>query len=86
MTIEDCNSYSAFAVGSAASPAVGGNALQVVAVDATATAAEPTLPQTDTVSEPATSAAGGPAAILLVAAVVGFLGSLAVSMRRVRQD
>ena len=87
VTIEDCNSYSAFAVGSAASPAVGGNALQViVAVDATATAAEPTLPQTDTVSEPATSAAGGPAAILLVAAVVGFLGSLAVSMRRVRQD
>ena len=39
VTIEDCRAYSVFAVGSAATPAVGDNALRaVVAVDATATA------------------------------------------------
>ena len=87
VTIEDCNSYSVFAVGSAASPAVGDNALQVVvAVDATATADAPSLPQTDTLSETGTSTSGVPTAVLLVAAALGFLGSLAVSMRRVRQD
>ena len=36
VAVEACNSYSVFAVGSAADPAVGGNALQVVlAVNAT---------------------------------------------------
>ncbi len=50
VAVEACKSYSVFAIGSAATPAVGGNALQVaVAVDATATAAPAaTPPATDT--------------------------------------
>jgi hypothetical protein len=56
VAIEDCNSYSVFAVGSAAAEPLGGNALQVVvAVDATAEATAPaptgpaaTPPATDT--------------------------------------
>jgi hypothetical protein len=88
VTIEDCNSYSVFAVGSAASPAVGDNALQVVvAVDATATADAPALPETDTLTETGTSTSAGPsAAILLAIAALGFIGSLAVATRRIRQD
>ena len=42
LNVADCNSYSVFVVGSAASPAVGGNGLKaIVAVDATATATAP---------------------------------------------
>ena len=92
VAVEACNAYSVFAIGSAADPAVGGNALQVaVAVDATATAgAEATPPSTDTIpAEGSTSSDGfGPAAALLL--VVG-LASFAVivrrpATRRVRQD
>ena len=49
VAVEDCMSYSVFAIGSAASPAVGDNALQVVvAVDATASPDMPAPPETDT--------------------------------------
>ncbi len=89
VAIADCNSYSVFAVGSAASPAVGGKALQVVvAVDGTASA--PTLPATDTVIAGTTSTTSGfgPGAALLVAvaAAVAFAASVTVLARRVRQD
>lgn len=96
VAVEACNSYSVFAVGSAASPAVGGNALKVVvAVDATAEADEevvaPTPPATDTVipAAPTTSDGTGPGAalLLLVAGVVTFAAlSLRPATRRVRQD
>jgi len=89
--IADCNSYSVFAVGSAASPAVGGKALQVVvAVDGTASAATPNLPATDTVIAGTTSTTSGfgPGAALLVAAAAAtaFASSLTFLARRVRQD
>jgi hypothetical protein len=89
VAIADCNSYSVFAVGSAASPAVGGKALQVVvAVDGTASA--PTLPATDTVIAGTTSTTSGfgPGAALLVAAAaaVAFAASVTFLARRVRQD
>jgi hypothetical protein len=89
--IADCNSYSVFAVGSAASPAVGGKALQVVvAVDGTASAATPNLPATDTVIAGTTSTTSGfgPGAALLVAAAaaIAFASSLTFLARRVRQD
>ena len=52
VAVEDCSAYSVFAVGSAAAPPVGDNALQVVvAVDATASpnaAPNATPPHTDT--------------------------------------
>ena len=95
VAVEACNSYSVFAVGSAADPAVGGNALQVVvAVDATAEAEEesaaPTPPATDTViSDASTSGEGslGAALILLVAGAVTFAAvSLRPATRRARQD
>ena len=95
VAVEACNSYSVFAVGSAADPAVGGNALQVVvAVDATAEAEEegaaPTPPATDTViSDASTSGEGslGAALILLVAVAVTFAAvSLRPATRRARQD
>jgi len=84
-----CESYSVFAIGSAASPAVGGHGLQaVVAVDATATAAA-TMPATDTV-DPAPNATagvvGGQAVILMIVATLAFLGGLRFVARRVRQD
>ena len=78
-----------FAVGSAASPAVGGNALQaVVAVDGVVAAAG-TAPPTDTLA--ATSAEAGvsmtPALVTLLAiGLVVFAATLAVGARRVRQD
>lgn len=89
VAIADCNSYTVFAVGSAASPAVGGKALQVVvAVDGTASA--PTLPATDTViaGTISTTSGFGPGAALLVAAAaaVAFAASLTFLARRVRQD
>jgi hypothetical protein len=87
VTVEDCRAYSVFAVGSAASPPVGENALQaVVAGDATAQAS---LPPSDTVAgEPTATAAGsGPAALALMAiGAVGFIAALSLSARRVRQD
>lgn len=89
VAIADCTSYSVFAVGSAASPAVGGKALQVVvAVDGTASA--PTLPATDTVIAGTTSATSGfgmgAALLVATAAAVAFAASLTFLARRVRQD
>jgi hypothetical protein len=84
VTIEDGRAYSVFAVGSAASPAVGGNALQaVVAVDATARA---TLPPSDTIGEQPTVSGGiaPTAVVLLVVGVATFVAGLSFATRRVR--
>jgi hypothetical protein len=92
VAVEACNAYSVFAIGSAASPAVGDNALQVaVAVDATATAgAEATLPPTDTIAAAGSSANDGvgPAAALLLVAGIAAVVVLArrPAASRVRQD
>ncbi len=96
VAVEACNSYSVFAVGSAANPAVGGKALQVVvAVDATAGAegegAAPTPPATDIVPSDAPTTNGdtslGAVLLLFVAGAVTFaLVSLRPAARRVRQD
>lgn len=100
VAIEDCNSYSVFAVGSAAAEPLGGNALQVVvAVDATAEAAPAptgsagpaaTPPATDTEIGGTGSSTGGstPVAALLIAAGITILGAagLVASRRPVRQD
>ena len=61
VAVEDCNAYSVFAIGSAASPAVGDNALQVVvAVDATASEeAGRAPPPTDTVTPDVPSGSSG---------------------------
>ena len=88
VTIEDCKSYSVFAIGSAADPAVGGNALQVaVAVDATAS--EP-MPASDTIgmSDGAAPATIGvlPAVMLVAATVFGFTVTFTLLTRRVRKD
>ena len=86
--VEDGRAYSVFAIGSAASPAVGGNALQaVVAVDATATAAA-TVPPTDTLtatSAPASAPIGAWLVALLVVAVSAAVAS-ALFARRAKQD
>ncbi len=87
--IAACDSYSVFAIGSAASPAVGGHGLQVVVtVDGTATAAA-TMPATDTIDPTQATAAGGvvgQAAILILVAAIAFLGGLRFVVRRARQD
>ena len=77
VTVEDCMSYSVFAIGSAADPAVGGNALQaVVAVDASADSG---MPPTDTLP-----AAGGSAPVPpLVLVGLGLL-AFAFSLRALR--
>ncbi len=100
VAVEDCNAYSVFAIGSAASPAVGDNALQVVvAVDATATAGgeapgggqpEPTPPATDTLTAaPAGTDQGIGAAVALLAmvAVAAFVATgRRLATRRVESD
>ncbi len=80
VAVEAGKSYSVFAIGSAADPAVGGNALRVVvAVDATAAAgggAAPTPPATDTVAlptEPSSTGIGLGAVLLAVAGVSAFV-------------
>ncbi len=87
--VQDGRAYSVFAVGSAASPAVGGNGLQaVVAVDATA-AATATVPPTDTF---ATTSATSPQAAnlafvaLVLFAATAFLIGWTVLVRRTNQD
>jgi hypothetical protein len=83
VTIADCKVYSVFAIGSAASPAVGDNALQVVvAVDGTASAV--TAPPTSTMDDTAMATTSGiPAAILLmVTAAIAFIGGLRFLGRR----
>ena len=87
--VQNGRAYSVFAIGSAASPAVGGNALQaVVAVDATAPAATATVPPTDTLTS--TSGTASPpfaiwAVALLVAAASAAIASTLIS-RRAKQD
>ncbi len=89
VAVDACNAYSVFAIGSAASPAVGGNALQVaVAVDATAT--ETTgLPATDTVDGTAAST-GSTGLVAALLAVVGLVTFATVARRpaarRAQQD
>lgn len=81
VTTKNGTSYSAFAIGSAASPAVGGNSLTVVvAVDDVST------PSTDTVAS--TSGSTVPTTMLLLLAVAGFalVGSLRLVSQRVRRD
>jgi hypothetical protein len=80
-----------FAVGSAADPALGGNALQaVVAVDATVTAsAAGTLPASDTMpTERGASPTGvTPAAFAFIAIALGSFAIASIaSARRMRQD
>lgn len=83
VTIEDCNAYSVFAIGSAASPAVGDNALQaVVAVDQTV---RPTTPATDTLPLAGATAGGLPIGLLAVAGLA-FLGSVVLLARRTGTD
>ena len=97
VAVEACNSYSVFAIGSAASPAVGGNALQVVvAVDATV---EAEAPRSGAAPDPtgnghrlprrrrrAATPAWGPRLLLLVAGAVTFAAvSLRPATRRVRE-
>ena len=88
VTVQDGRAYSVFAVGSAASPAIGGNALQVVvAVDATAAAAA-TVPPTDTI---VTTSGTAPqpnlvfVALVLIGATSFLIGSV-VLVRRTNQD
>jgi Domain of unknown function (DUF4397) len=76
VAVEDCTSYTVFAIGSAANPPVGDNALQVVvAVDGTAT---PDMPATDTLgSDPAAPMTGLSLGLLAVAGLA-FLASLRI--------
>ncbi len=88
VAIEDCNSYSVFAIGSAAGTPVGGNALQVVAaLDGTAEAgAGATPPATDTAvsgSGPSALGAGSVIGLLVVAgAAIGTVLALSSRQRR----
>lgn len=86
VTIEDGTAYSVFAVGSAASPALGGNALQaVVAVDGTAAAG--TAPPTDTIATgpAATSSSAAALVTVLLFGVAAFAIALRATPRRIRQ-
>jgi hypothetical protein len=76
VAIEDCMSYSVLAIGSAASPAVGGNALQVVvAVDGSV---RPTMPETDTLGSAESTTGGVPPLALLALGGLAILASLRV--------
>ena len=92
VAVEACNAYSVFAIGSAATPPVGGNALQVaVAVDATTSDSPGTTPpptDTEIPAASATSAGFGPAATLLLVAGLLTVALIArrPATRRVRQD
>lgn len=79
VTIEDCKAYSVFAIGSAASPPVGDNALQaVVAVDQTV---RPTTPATDTLPVSGGSDGALPVGLLAVAGLA-FLATVTLLARR----
>jgi hypothetical protein len=87
VAVEACRSYSVFAIGSAATPAVGGNALRVVvAVDATATAAPvATPPATDTTlpaATPSNGANGLGVAIVMAGAALSSLAGILFLRRR----
>ena len=80
VTVEECMAYSVFAIGSAASPAVGDNALQVVvAVDQTV---RPSMPATDTLPGGSSSDGSALPIVLGGAAVLAFVVGLAVLGRR----
>lgn len=86
ITLKAGTSYSVFAIGSAANPAVGGKALQVVAaVDATAAAPSPsprpTPPATST--DPGVARDGG-LPVLLLALLAGFAASFLLASLRLR--
>jgi hypothetical protein len=87
VAVEACRSYSVFAIGSAATPAVGGNALRVVvSVDATATAAPvATPPATDTTlpaATPSNGANGLGVAIVMAGAALSSLAGILFLRRR----
>jgi len=96
VAVEDCNAYSVFAIGSAATPPVGDQALQVVvAVDATAepaaapsdaapSDAAPSPPPTDTI-EAAPSAQDDPALGPWLVAAIGLLTAALVARRGTRR-
>lgn len=87
VTIEDGTAYSVFAVGSAASPALGGNALQaVVPLDATVSAAG-TAPPTDTLATGPGTTSSSPAAIVIVLlfGMTAFAIALSATTRRIQQ-
>jgi hypothetical protein len=80
VAVEDCMAYSVFAIGSAADPAVGGNALQVVVgLDASA---DPDMPETDTLPT-VTGSNGVPPLVLIGVAMLAFALSLRVLRTRV---
>jgi hypothetical protein len=79
VAVEDCNAYSVFAIGSAASPAVGDNALQVVvAVDQTV---RPSTPATDTLAVGTSDGSAMPL-VLGGAALLAFVATFAILARR----
>ncbi len=94
LNVADCNSYSVFVVGSAASPAVGGNGLKaIVAVDATATPTAPMPSETPvastapTVTPPPTATAGATTSpsgtsLTLVLGFVALLGVVSLGALR----
>ena len=85
--VQNGRAYSVFAVGSAASPAIGGNALQtVVAVDATASAAATaTVPPTDTATAASDASPQGLGAVLLTLLVAGGIAFAVASTAFVRR-
>jgi hypothetical protein len=80
VAVENGKAYSVFAIGSAASPAVGGNALKVVAtVDATAAAGGTDMPPTNAAGLDTNGTASSPVMFMLLA--VAALGALVVGSR-----
>jgi hypothetical protein len=80
VAIENGKAYSVFAIGSAASPAVGGNALKVVAtVDATAAAGGTDMPPTNAAGLDTNGTSSSPVMFMLLA--VAALAALVVGSR-----
>ena len=80
VAVENGKAYSVFAIGSAASPAVGGNALKVVAtVDATAAAGGTEQPPTNAAGFDTSGTAPSPVMFMLLA--VAALAALVVGSR-----
>ncbi len=80
VAIENGKAYSVFAIGSAASPAVGGNALKVaVAVDATAASGGTDMPPTNAAGLDTNGTSSSPVMFMLLA--VAALAALVVGSR-----
>lgn len=80
VTVEAGTSYSVFAIGSAAQEPVGGNALTaVLAVDAMADSAQPTMPPTDTEAGPTPSSETTSGTVIVPALLLAAGGSLVVA-------